>query len=218
MVCGYFAANLELTGLPQLFQAPASFLLVNQVAEFDRIFSLWLHAHAQPWLDRLMLTLTYGGDWRFLLLVTLACVAYLLLRQQRKRAALLLGLAFGLSYLGNFLLKSIFQRQRPALWDVFARPSSYSFPSGHAMSAMMVYGIAAFLFAQLYPQQRRVWLGGAAGWILLIGFSRIYLGVHWLSDVVAGFTVGFVFVYALVRWYKLSERTSNSPGSHSPLR
>ena len=218
MVCGYFAANLELTGLPQLFQAPASFLLVNQVAELDRIFSLWLHAHAQPWLDRLMLNVTYGGDWRFLLLVTLASVAFLFFGRQRKREALLLGLAFSLSYLANHLLKSMFQRQRPALWDVFARPSSYSFPSGHAMSSMMVYGIAAFLFAQLYPQQRRLWLGGAALWVFLIGLSRIYLGVHWLSDVVAGFAIGLMFVYALVRWYKLSERAANAPGPYSPLR
>lgn len=217
-VCGSFAATLDLTGWPQLFQVPVTFLLANQVAELDRVFSLWVHAHSQPWLDRLMLNVTYGGDWRFLLLVTLASVAFLFFGHQRKRASLLLGLAFGLSYLANHLLKSIFQRQRPELWDVFARPSSYSFPSGHAMSSMMVYGVAALLFAELYPQHRRAWLGGAALWILLIGFSRIYLGVHWLSDVVAGFAIGLMFVYALVRWYKLSEPAANPPGSHSPLK
>ena len=217
-VGGYCLGKLDLTGISQTGPPTVSLLLINQVGAWDRAFSLWVHAHSAPWLDQLMLTLTYGGDWRFLLLVTLASVVFLFRWQLGKRAPLLLSLAFSLSYLANPLLKSIFQRQRPDLWEVFARPSSYSFPSGHAMSAMMVYGIAAFLFAQRYPQHRRVWLCSAASWIFLIGFSRIYLGVHWLSDVVAGFAIGFVFVYALVRWYKLSEATATSPDPHSPLR
>jgi undecaprenyl-diphosphatase len=192
--------------------------MVNQLVEFDRTFSLWVHAHSRPWLDKLMLTVTYGGDWRFLLLFTLASMTFLFFWHRSQRAARLLPLAYGLSYLANPLLKTIFQRRRPELWEVAARPSSYSFPSGHALSSMLVYGVAAFLFAQTFPRQRRGWVGGAALWILLIGFSRIYLGVHWLSDVVAGFALGGALVYALVRWDKLSKRAANSSAPHSPLR
>jgi membrane-associated phospholipid phosphatase len=165
-----------------------------------------------------MQIVTHGGDWVTLLLGVLAGAAFLAFRQHRKREAFLLLLAFGLSYLANPLLKRIFQRARPQLWEVLYQPSSFSFPSGHAMSAMMVYGVAAFLLAQLYPQQRRTCWLIAAVLIFLVGFSRVYLGVHWPSDVVAGWAFGFTFVYAIARWYKLSNRVENEPAPHSPLR
>jgi membrane-associated phospholipid phosphatase len=178
--------------------------MLNPVAEFDRTLSLWIHAHAHPWLDRLMLAITYGGDWLTLLLVTLAGAAFLHVRQQRKRAAVFLLLAFSLSRILDPLLKLVFQRGRPQLWEVVSRPTSYSFPSGHAFSSMVVYGLAAYLFAQLHPQWRRGYWLGAAVWIFLIGFSRVYLGVHWPSDVVAGFAAGSIMVYGFVYWHKQS--------------
>lgn len=165
-----------------------------------------------------MQTITHGGDWVTLLVVSSAGAAFLFFQQHRNREALLLLLAFGLGHGANSLLKLIFQRQRPQLWEVLARPDSYSFPSGHAMSSMMVYGVAALLLVRLFPRFRRVWVVSAALWILLIGFSRIYLGVHWLSDVVAGFAAGFAFVYAVARWHRLSGRTTRPGQTHSPLR
>lgn len=177
-------------------------LLFTPVAEFDRVLSLWLHARAQPWLDRLMALITHGGDWVTLLLLTLIGAAFLRFRRQRKREAVLLLLAFGLSRILDPLLKLIFQRERPQLWEVVTRPTSYSFPSGHALSSTIVYGVAAYLLAQLYPQRRWSYKLGAAVWIFLIGFSRVYLGVHWPSDVLAGVAAGSVLVYALAHWHK----------------
>lgn len=190
--------------------------MFNPVAEFDRALSLWIHAHAQPWLDSAMSVITDGGHWLTLLFVTLAGMAFLYFRQ-RKREALLFLLAFVLSRIFDPLLKLVFQRARPELWEVPARPTSYSFPSGHAFSSLIVYGTAAYLLAQLYPQWRRLYWFVAALWVFLIGFSRVYLGVHWPSDVLGGFALGLVMIYALVqRHRRLVAATSRT--DHSPLR
>ncbi len=115
--------------------------MLNPIVEFDRAFSLWVHSGAQPWLDAGMKAITRGGDWRTLFFVTLLCGAFFLWWHRRKREPALLLLAFSLSYLINPLLKLYFQRARPELWaTLIPRPGDYSFPSGHAMSAMAVYG------------------------------------------------------------------------------
>jgi undecaprenyl-diphosphatase len=104
----------------------------------------------------------------------------------------------------NRLLKAAFDRPRPALrgetvdlfgWS-FAFPTSPSFPSGHAITAVVVYGTLAYLVARLEPTPRlRRWtLGGAVALVLLIGLSRVYLGVHYPTDVLAGYLAGFVWV------------------------
>jgi membrane-associated phospholipid phosphatase len=178
--------------------------MLNPVAEFDRTLSLWIHEHAHPWLDRLMPVITHGGDWWMLLLVTLVGAAFLRFRHQHKLEAALLLIAYSFSRLLDPLLKLAFQRNRPQLWEVLARPTSYSFPSGHALSSTIVYGFAAYLLVQLYSQRRWSYWLAAAAWIFLIGFSRVYLGVHWPSDVVAGFVLGFVLVYVSAYWHKKS--------------
>lgn len=169
--------------------------MLNPIIEFDRAFSLWVHTAARPWLDDSMKAITHGGDSLILLLVVLASGAFFWLRHRARREPLALLLGYTLSYTLDPLLKYFFQRARPELWDrLVARPSSFSFPSGHATSALVVYGLVALLLARSYPKQGWFFWLVAAGWTLLIGFSRIYLGVHWLTDVVGGFAIGIVLV------------------------
>lgn len=93
----------------------------------------------------------------------------------------------------NFLLKSLFERPRPELfaWRTELVANS-SFPSGHSMTAVALYATLAYLIVRLEPTValRRMTLALAAGVILLIGSSRVYLGVHYPTDVLAGFLVG----------------------------
>jgi membrane-associated phospholipid phosphatase len=181
--------------------------MLNPIAEFDRTLSLWVHAEARPWLDVVMRTLTHIGDSWMLFLVALACAIFLILRYQRKREAAILLFIYSFSYLLDYSLKHLFQRTRPQLWEILvARPSSYSFPSGHAMSSMAVYGLAALLLTRVYPQQRWPLQLGAAILISLIGFSRVYLGVHWPSDVLGGFILGSVLGYAGLSLTQRSDR------------
>jgi undecaprenyl-diphosphatase len=174
--------------------------MLNPIVEFDRALSLWVHSCAQLWLDATMKSLTHAGSWWVLLLVTLLCGGFLLVWHGLKREPVLMLLAFSLSYLINPWLKLFFQRERPQLWaTIIPLPGDHSFPSGHAMSAMAVYGLAALLLARAHPQQRwSIWLS-AATLIALIGFSRVYLGVHWPTDVLAGFVTGFALVWGVMK-------------------
>jgi len=90
----------------------------------------------------------------------------------------------------NMLLKLMFSRERPRLFDKIDLPTDYSFPSGHAMSAVGVYGVVAAALIALYPAARTPVVIAAVVLAAAIGFSRIYLGVHWPSDVLAGSLAG----------------------------
>ena len=93
-------------------------------------------------------------------------------------------------------LKLGFERERPFFPDPLATESTYSFPSGHASVSLAVYGTIGYIAARHAPTRRRQIgiLAAAAALILLIGFSRLYLGVHYLSDVIAGFSLGLAWV------------------------
>ena len=170
----------------------------------DEQISRWMHSHATPTLDQAMITITSGGNLLALLTATIAFTLILWWRhQQRRRAAMVYALAALTSYVLNGALKHLFERPRPQLWQqLISLPGDPSFPSGHAMISMTVYGLAAWFLAEHFPAWRRVILLATGLLILLIGTSRVYLGVHWASDVLAGFLCGFVILAASGRWHQ----------------
>ena len=125
------------------------------------------------------------------------------------RYAEIAGLLFvvGGSGVMTYFLKHLVHRARP---DIFYRAypeSGFSFPSGHATDAAAFYGFAAFLIIRLAPDAyRRVGAIICGFFVLMIGFSRLYLGVHFFSDVVAGFAVGFIFLALSLRVVGLAEK------------
>lgn len=100
----------------------------------------------------------------------------------------------------NLTLKNSFLRPRPAQYFDFPLPSSYSFPSGHAFASLCFFGAAAWIVSTRTENcalQIGAWLA-AVFLILIIGLSRIYLGVHYPSDVLSGYAAAFVWVSAVV--------------------
>jgi membrane-associated phospholipid phosphatase len=154
----------------------------------DRRVTSFVVAHRTPWLNDVMKVVTWAGSW-----VAVAVVAVVVGALMWRRHLHLLVLAAVLAawvgeLLGVTLVKRLVERDRPpeALWAVVAH--GWAFPSGHAANAVVVFATAAALAAR-FSSYRVVrvlcWTSGALV-VALVGFSRIELGVHWATDVVAG--------------------------------
>lgn len=133
---------------------------------------------------------TLGGT-----LITLAVVAWFL-RQRLKTWALVFSLSVGGGMLLNVLLKNLFQRARPTFDVPILTLTSYGFPSGHTMLATTLYGaLCAFIVSRVRSWFLRVvTVVVAACLIALVGFSRIYLGAHYVSDVLGAIVEGLAWV------------------------
>jgi undecaprenyl-diphosphatase len=124
------------------------------------------------------------------LLPVVAAVTALAIRMRRRAVAIILVIDTVVVIAAYSALKVMFSRERPRLFDKIALPTGYSFPSGHAMSAVGIYGVIAAALIALYPRARGPVIAAAIALIAMIGLSRIYLGVHWPSDVVGGLLGG----------------------------
>lgn len=134
---------------------------------------------------------TYTGSSIGFLILTLF-ISFYLLSKQKIYEPIFLNVSLFSAWWGMSLLKNVFERSRPA-GEALTIASGFSLPSGHAMVSMAFYGFLAALLLRQKNSSRARW--GATllfVWVILIGFSRIYLNVHYLSDVLAGFILGFI--------------------------
>ncbi len=178
-----------------VFAAFAAAVASGVTQRFDEGTLRWLARQRTPARDEIMLDITSLGNG--IVLVTVVAVSCVFLWQTRHRWSvylLLIGVIGG--DLLNQLLKELFERPRPSAVVHIDTVSSPSFPSGHAMTSLIVYGSVAYLVGRLEPtpRMRRTTWCFAILIILLIGISRIYLGVHYPSDVLAGFMAGLAWL------------------------
>lgn len=163
-------------------------MLLLGTGDGDREVLLALYAGDEPWLALAALGFTFLGNWPTVVVVTLIGASWLLYRGKR-RAALVLLVA---SFTGRLLVileKAYFARLRPEEHLRLVEVHYQSFPSGHAANSMIAY-LAIALLAFDDPRHRRWAVAGALVLSFLIGLSRPMLGVHWPSDVVAGWSFG----------------------------
>jgi membrane-associated phospholipid phosphatase len=173
---------------------------------FDESLADWLHAHATQPLTEFFEGATALGNGVVLAGVS-AVAAYLLARRRRHAEALLIVLAFVGAEVLSYALKLGFRRDRPFFTDPLATETTFSFPSGHATVSLAVYGaLAVVLSRHLRGRARLAPLAAAALLVSLIGFSRLYLGVHFLTDVLAGFSAGMAWLAFCVVALDLHER------------
>ncbi|MFN2493072.1 MAG: phosphatase PAP2 family protein [Pyrinomonadaceae bacterium] len=161
----------------------------------DVQFSNWLYAHHSPSLRRAMFVATSLGSTATVTCVAVGLGLYLLWRRRLAWLSVL-GASLGGGMLLNRLLKYAFHRPRPHFDDPILTLTSYSFPSGHTMAATALYGvIAAYLLSRTSNWSwRLIIIFVAATLIALVAFSRIYLGAHYLTDVLAAMAEGFAWL------------------------
>lgn len=229
---GYLGLHLTVGALIILagvwvFVEIADEVLENEtMVEIDHRVSDWMQAHQTPWVTRVAQWVTDLGSAAFI--TTASAVVIGVLLQWRSWHRLL---AYGLAVIGgallNYLLKISFARARPVFENPLVTLDSYSFPSGHTMSATVFYGalaLSALLYAQGWGLRWRLCIVFVAALlIVLIGFTRVYLGAHFLSDVVGAATIGVAWLMAShtgVEIFRLRQEEQKQPParpSHSPL-
>ena len=176
------------------FAELADEVIEGESRRFDRAVLLWIYAHSPEWLDgpmRLVTALGYGQ----VVLPLLAAVVLAFYLKGWKLAAILLVVSTTGGSLLTAVLKAVFGRARPELFESGYAASFYSFPSGHATVAVGFYGALTLILAYRLRGFAR-WAVVACGvsLVLLIGYSRLYLGVHYPTDVLAGFLAAPLWV------------------------
>lgn len=165
----------------------------GRLVGLDQFLANLLHtrAHAEHELTAFFLFVTETGS---AVTLTIATVAVALLLYRRRRFLLAAGWVAGMAGGGLLItgLKLLFQRQRPEFLDPIVTEDSTSFPSGHSLGSIVAYGMLAYFSVLLLPARRwRITVVTALVlWALTIGFSRMYLGAHFFSDVLGGFAMG----------------------------
>jgi undecaprenyl-diphosphatase len=166
------------------------------LVRWDAAAAAWIHRHATPGGRRFFHGLTQLGASNFTLMMA-AAIAPALWRQRVLLVGWLVAFAGGVG-LEN-LFKAIVQRSRPPFATAVLQHATYSFPSGHAMASMVGYVMLAYLIvrlAALRGWRRQACFAGAAALIVALGLSRVYIGVHYPSDVLGGFAIGGAWVAA----------------------
>ncbi len=184
--------------LVTLFVELADEVREQGTVRFDTAFLEYVNTFSSPLLDTFFIITTHLGGVFTVIAITLS-LSVLLWRHHLRRKALFLSVGVGGAALLNLLLKAVFERQRPELWERLVLEQSYSFPSGHAMASS---ALALCLVVIFWPTRWRwVVIGSAAVYVLVVGFSRLYLGVHYPTDIVAGWLVSATWV--IITWLVL---------------
>jgi len=171
----------------------------DPLVRFDGAVADYLHSAATPALTTFFLTVTAFGSVEAMVILGVL-VAAALARKRRWTSLAIWLTAVGGGAVLNQILKALFERPRPFFDHPLLVESSYSFPSGHAMGSLVAYGMLAyFAVLVLGSWRRRVAAVFAASLlVVLIGLSRMYLGVHYFSDVAAGYAAGGLWLSALI--------------------
>ena len=180
----------------------AQVLLHGPMLEADQDLTSWFASNRHALLTQSMLWVSRLHQTLALLAATAAIALWRLARGDRRSARSLLVVPAGM--LLNVGLKESIQRVRPVLEDPLVQIATYSFPSGHAVASTVFYGMLAAL---VVAHARSALVRGAAAavavaMVLLVCFSRVYLGAHFLSDVVAGIAVGTTCVVLFLTYVR----------------
>lgn len=179
-------------------------VLEKEAFAFDQTILLKIHTLANPTLDFVMLNVTKLGNPNFM--IVLVCVSLFYFWQKRYYVETR---TFLIACLGAFVLntelKVFFSKPRPRLWVSLISERTFSFPSGHALGSLVVYGFIAYVLTRMYPKNQFLIYSLAVFLIVIIGFSRLYLGVHWPTDIIAGYGVGFLWLMSCIVVLKLQK-------------
>ena len=184
------------------------FVVADMVfADKDFMFDEHVFARIKPWVSQtntnIMLVITFLGSQYFLLPANLLLLFYYLFIRENKKNAFKIATISVTSVLVMFFIKFILHRERP-LVPLISKVHGYSFPSGHTFTSVTFYGILGYIAYKniKHPVLRWVVMVFLLCFVFLVGFSRVYLRLHYASDVIAGFCLGVIWLL-LAKWFLL---------------
>lgn len=200
------------------FAALAEEMQEGTIQPFDEAVMQWASENRVSWLETFLVELTVLGDWVVVFVVVGVAALFLSLAHRRWSVILLLVANIG-GIAISLLLKHGFARPRPEFFDWGDPVITASFPSGHASNAAIAYGTIAYLIARLHHRAivRYAILVAAALLVILISLSRIYIGVHYPSDIVAGLLFGVAWAAFCMAALEATQKylVRRSPGRRS---
>ena len=185
-----------------------AFLVEGQAfVEFDRVIISYVQGLETAVLTQLMELFTFIGSAPFVLFLSLIIIVLFYKILHHRQELILFIFVIAGSVLLNYLLKLFFQRARPDL-NRLIEISGYSFPSGHAMNAFTFYGMLAFLLWRHLPIKfwRGILIVCSSSMIFAIGISRVYLGVHYPSDILAGYVASAFWLSFAIYFFESFEK------------
>ncbi|ESU33375.1 hypothetical protein G3A_06750 [Bacillus sp. 17376] len=189
-----------------IFSELAEEMLENEINAIDEAVIQRINLFENPTLDQIMIFVTELGSVWFLSLCTLAAIIALWVKAKDKLGILFLLIAIGGGGALTKLLKHLYGRGRPSI-NPEIDAIGYSFPSGHSMGSLIFYGFIAYLIVRSARKPFTKWMTIlVAGFLVVwIGFTRIYLGAHYPSDVLAGHLAGAIWLMITIlalEWIK----------------
>lgn len=180
-------------------------VLEKEAFGFDTAWIYWVHGYTNPSLDAVMLTITQLADASVVVVIVALTLGILWWQHHRSEAKI-----FAIACLGAFILnngmKLFFAKPRPHIFPSLISETSFSFPSGHALGGFVMYGFLAYLLSSHFPKFSKSIYTLAVFTIAAIGLSRIYIGVHWPTDIIAGYGVGYIWLMLCIIMLKLQTR------------
>jgi membrane-associated phospholipid phosphatase len=184
-------------------------VFITGSTDFDQSVFDKLQPYVNETNNKIMLFITFLGKHDFLIPANLALIAYFLFIKKHKWYSIKIPAIAISSLLMMFFLKNLFGRERPLI-PLLEQAGGLSFPSGHALMSMTFYGLLIYIVWNSIKNQPLKWslVGLLLALIFLIGFSRIYLRVHYTTDVIAGFFMGFLWLVVSVQVIRRIEKYS----------
>lgn len=177
-------------------------VLDREAFAFDKTILLWIHSFANPQCDHIMRSITRLNDPSTVVAIAVIVLGILLWRHYYSEAQIFIIDCLGGVVL-SYGLKSVFGKVRPDLWESAIEDLSFSYPSGHALGSTVLYGFIAYLIATHYSQFSLLVYAVVVCLIGAIGLSRLYLGVHWPTDILGGYGIGFLWLIFCITMLKL---------------
>lgn len=168
----------------------------------DSLVLTWIHdlIPTSWFLTSFFEIITKLGSASFLLILVIIVTFFYLFSGKFNKAHMVLVASISAA-LTNTIIKHIVKRPRPDLFPALGNADGFSMPSAHAMVSLSILGLLAYFYCETRPEKKKLVYTICGIFLFLIGFSRIYLGVHWLTDVIVGWGIGALILYVMIWWH-----------------